>query len=82
MSNIINTAALLTLILFTFSVAGMSLFGDVGDGEFMDHNVNFKTFYIAMMTLFRASTGESWNGIMHDCYYSQDIIAVFFWTVF
>jgi flagellin-like protein len=28
MTNIINTGALLLLILFTFSVAGMSLFGD------------------------------------------------------
>jgi len=82
MSNIINTAALLTLILFTFSVAGMSLFGSVPDGDFIDHNVNFKSFYIAMMTLFRASTGESWNGIMHDCYASEGIIAVFFWTIF
>ena len=82
MSNIINTAALLTLILFTFSVAGMSLFGSVPDGDFIDHNVNFKSFYIAMMTLFRASTGESWNGIMHDCYASENIIAVFFWTAF
>lgn len=82
MSNIINTAALLTLILFTFSVAGMSLFGGVPDGEFIDHNVNFKSFYIAMMTLFRASTGESWNGIMHDCQKSEGLIAVFFWTAF
>ena len=82
MSNIINTAALLTLILFTFSVAGMSLFGSVPEGEFIDHNVNFKSFYIAMMTLFRASTGESWNGIMHDCYTSEGIIAVFYWTAF
>ena len=67
MGNILNTAALLTLILFTFSVAGMSLFGNVPDGEYIDDNVNFKSFYIAMMTLSRASTGESWNGIMHDC---------------
>jgi len=82
MGNIINTAALLTLILFTFSVAGMSLFGTVPSGEFVNENVNFRSFYIAMMTLFRASTGESWNGIMHDCYASEGIIAVFFWTAF
>jgi len=36
MQNIFNTAALLTLILFTFSVAGMILFGQVPDGEFID----------------------------------------------
>ena len=33
LGNIINTAALLMLILFTFSVAGMSLFGTI---EFND----------------------------------------------
>ena len=65
--NILNTAALLALIIFTFTVAGMSLFGEVPDGEFINENVNFRGFYIAVMTLWRASTGESWNGIMHDC---------------
>lgn len=82
MGNIFNTAALLTLILFTFSVAGMSLFGTVPYGDFVDDNVNFKSFYIAFMTLFRASTGESWNGIMHDCYTGEGLLAVFFWAAF
>jgi hypothetical protein len=80
--NIINTAMLLTLILFTFSVAGMSLFGDIPDGEFINHNVNFKSFYMAMMTLWRAATGESWNGIMHECYEVKGIIAIFFWMLY
>ena len=82
MGNIFNTAALLTLILFTFSVAGMSLFGTVPYNEFVDDNVNFKSFYIAMMTLFRASTGESWNGIMHDCFEGEGLMAVIFWIAF
>jgi len=82
MGNIINTAALLTLILFTFSVAGMSLFGEVPENEFVNEHVNFRSFYLAMMTLFRASTGESWNGIMHDCWAGAGIIAVIYWTVF
>jgi hypothetical protein len=80
--NIINTALLLTLILFTFSVAGMSLFGNIPDGEFINHNVNFKTFYLSMMTLWRASTGESWNGIMHECYMNEGVLAIFFWMLF
>ena len=82
MGNIFNTAALLTLILFTFSVAGMSLFGTVPYNDFVDDNVNFKSFYIAMMTLFRASTGESWNGIMHDCFEGEGMMAVIFWIAF
>ena len=68
MGNIMNTALLLALVLFTFTVAGMSLFGSIeDDGEFIDENVNFRSFYISLMTLWRASTGESWNGIMHSC---------------
>ena len=82
LGNILNTAALLMLIFFTFSVAGMGLFGLVPDDEFIDKNVNFRGFYIAMMTLWRASTGESWNGIMHECTTSEGIIAVFFWLLF
>jgi hypothetical protein len=79
--NILNTAALLALIIFTFTVAGMSLFGEVPDGEFINENVNFRSFYIAVMTLWRASTGESWNGIMHDCNKKQSL-AFFFWVVY
>ena len=72
LGNILNTAGLLSLILFTFSVAGMSLFGPIKitqDG-FINKNVNFRGFYDSMLTLWRAATGESWNGIMHACYNS------------
>lgn len=83
MGNIINTALLLGLVLFTFTVAGMSLFGTVqDDGEFIDENVNFRGFYISIMTLWRASTGESWNGIMHSCTRASGIISVFFWVIY
>lgn len=80
--NILNSAALLMLIFFTFTIAGMGLFGKVPDGEFIDHNVNFRSFYISMMTLFRASTGESWNGIMHDCRDATGFLAIIFWMLF
>ena len=86
LGNIINTALLLGLILFTFSVAGMSLFGNIqyegSELDFFSHNVNFTTFYLSMMTLWRASTGESYNGIMHDCYYEVGLIAIIFWLLF
>jgi len=82
LGNIINTSMLLVLILFTFSVAGMSLFGRVKDNEFLNKNVNFRSFYLSMLTLWRASTGESWNGIMHECYVEYGITAVGFWLLF
>jgi len=54
----------LMLILFTFTVAGMNLFGNLKYGDFITKNSNFESFYIALSTLWRACTGESWNGIM------------------
>jgi hypothetical protein len=81
--NILNTALLLALILFTFAVAGMSLFGTVeDDGDFIDENVNFRSFYITIMTLWRASTGESWNGIMHSTQAQTGAISVVFWVLY
>jgi len=46
---------------------GMSLFGKVKHGDFLDDHANFELFPTAVVTLFRITTGESWNGIMHDC---------------
>lgn len=83
MPNIFNTAFLLVLIYFTFAIAGMSLFSNVEYVDFLGEHVNFRQFYIAFMTLVRASTGESWNGIMHDCFlHGGGFIAVIFWAVF
>jgi len=70
------------LILFTFTVAGMNLFGNIQEGDEINKNANFSSFYLAMMTLWRACTGESWNGIMHDCQKEVGIIAVFYWLSF
>lgn len=67
LGNILTTASLLCLILFTFTVAGMNLFSNVAEGEYINKNANFKTFYLAMSTLWRACTGENWNGVMREC---------------
>lgn len=66
--SLVNVGALLMLLFLIYGVAGMDLFGELDYGEFIDENTNFKSFYNAVITLFRASTGESWNGIMHDSY--------------
>lgn len=68
LGNIGNVGMLLFLIFFTFTVAGMDLFGGMYNSDYITRNANFRSFYITIITLFRASTGENWNGIMHDCY--------------
>ena len=66
MHNILNVLLLFALIVFVFTVAGMDLFGDYYiDKPGYREDVHFQTFYSGMMVLFRASTGESWNDIMH-----------------
>lgn len=82
MGNITNVGMLLFLIFFTFSVAGMDLFGDIGNSTYITSDANFRSFYITLMTLFRASTGENWNGIMHDTIDAAGVIAVFYWISF
>lgn len=64
MNNIANVALLFLLIIFTFAVAGMNLFGDIETGHYgviNYENVNFHTFYNSCNVLIRSSTGESWN---------------------
>jgi len=57
----------LLLVFFVYAIIGISLFGKVIRGDFLTENANFESFPIAMLTVFRMSTGETWNGLMHDC---------------
>jgi hypothetical protein len=67
-----NIACLWFIVIFIYAVIGVSLYGElpVKDEEFFfgmyNEHANFSNFGKAMVTLFRMSTGESWNGIMHD----------------
>jgi Ion transport protein len=64
----INVFALLALDLFVFSVLGVNFFYGVrfGYDGYLTADANFNSFALAMLTLFRCSTGENFNGIMHD----------------
>jgi hypothetical protein len=61
----------------------MNLFGDIkkGPNGFTNSQANFRTFYSAVVTLFRPSTGEPWNGIMHDCG-DVGVVGYLFWVLF
>jgi len=65
--SLINVSALLLLMFFIYSIMGMKLFGLLDNGEFINHQANFRSLWTSMLTLFRMTTGEDWNGIMHDC---------------
>ena len=70
-----NVGSVLFLFFFIFAVMGMNLFGKVvySSGE-INRYANFEEFYWALLTLFRMSTGEAWNGLMHDCMVVKDCV--------
>ena len=61
-----NVGGVLSLFFFIYAVVGVQLFGNVKRGIHLNRHANFEHFGRALLTLFRMSTGESWNGIMHD----------------
>jgi len=82
LENIINVGTLLLLIIFTFAVAGMDIFGEMPFSENITNNANFTTFYQAMTILIRTSTGELWNVIMIECYENVGFISLVYWVTF
>lgn len=64
--SLVNVGGILFLLFFIYAVLGMQLFAGVAHGEYLSDRANFQSFGSSLVTLFRASTGESWNGIMYD----------------
>lgn len=66
-----NVFGLLGLLIYIYALLGMSFFGNVaydsGPNQAVNAHANFHSFYCAFITLFRFTTGESWNAVMHDC---------------
>ena len=65
--SVFNVGTILVLVHFIFACMGMNLFSAVKLQENLNVHANFQGFGISMLTLFRVSTGESYNAIMHDC---------------
>jgi len=64
--KLFNVTLVLLLFLILFSILGMNVFGTAKLHETLGPHGNFHTFFRSFVTLFRASTGEAWNEIMHD----------------
>lgn len=66
--SLANVIGILMLDLFVFAVIGMNVFSGVKYGKlgFLSEDVNFDSFPVAFITMFRASTGENFNGIMRE----------------
>mmetsp|Transcript_43521 Transcript_43521/g.105631 ORF Transcript_43521/g.105631 Transcript_43521/m.105631 type:complete len:2203 (+) Transcript_43521:102-6710(+) len=71
--SLLNVGSLLLLLIFVYAVLGVSLFSNLTlSGNFINRQANFRTLPNAILLLFRSVTGESWNGLMHDCMVSEE----------
>lgn len=64
--QITNFIALMFLLLFIYAALGINMFGGVLEQEYITDKNNFKQIGTAMILLFRCSTGEDWNKVMHE----------------
>ncbi|XP_028843660.1 voltage-dependent P/Q-type calcium channel subunit alpha-1A-like isoform X6 [Denticeps clupeoides] len=67
---------LIAMLFFIYAIIGMQLFGNIaivedGESAINQHN-NFRTFFQALMLLFRSATGEAWHDIMLSCLGEKD----------
>eukprot|EP00924_Labyrinthula_sp_SR-Ha-C_P002687 augustus_masked-scaffold_13-processed-gene-4.8-mRNA-1 protein AED:0.09 eAED:0.10 QI:0/-1/0/1/-1/1/1/0/1606 len=69
--SILNVGSIFILVIVIFSIIFMNLFGRVKHGEFITEDANFESFLSSFKTLIRVSTGESYNGMMHDLMVSE-----------
>ncbi|XP_052789506.1 voltage-dependent calcium channel type A subunit alpha-1-like [Mya arenaria] len=60
---------LILMLFFIAAIIGMQIFGNIQLDSHTDinrHN-NFRSFFMALMLLFRCATGENWQRIMLSC---------------
>uniref|UniRef100_A0AAY4DQF7 Voltage-dependent calcium channel alpha-1 subunit IQ domain-containing protein n=1 Tax=Denticeps clupeoides TaxID=299321 RepID=A0AAY4DQF7_9TELE len=65
---------LIAMLFFIYAIIGMQVFGNIklNDESHINQHNNFKTFFSALMLLFRSATGESWQEIMLSCLAGQE----------
>ncbi|KAI8579947.1 hypothetical protein K450DRAFT_239855 [Umbelopsis ramanniana AG] len=64
--SIINVSAVFALTLFCFAIIFNQFFALVRFGQYGTVHANFRTLATSLQTLFRMTTGEDWNGLLHD----------------
>ena len=70
--SLINIVGFMLLLFFIFAVLAVQLFSKVRRGVVLDdRHINFHDFLSAIQLLFRVTTGDGWNVVMHDCMVSK-----------
>ncbi|CAE7836442.1 unnamed protein product, partial [Symbiodinium necroappetens] len=78
--KLMNVLLILLLLLILYSILGVSLFSTTKLGETLNVHANFQNFLLAFITLFRASTGEAWNEIMHELAMTEAVMMELNWS--
>ncbi|KAJ9051747.1 hypothetical protein DSO57_1002009 [Entomophthora muscae] len=79
--NILMTMYAWVVLLITYSILFMQIFGSTRHGEDGSDVESFRNFQYTLLMLFRMTTGEGWNNFMHDytvnvplCVYSSNYL--------
>lgn len=64
--QITNFITLMFLLLFIYAALGINLFSGIHLQDYITEKNNFRQIGTAIVYLFRSSTGEDWNKIMHE----------------
>ena len=62
-----NVVSLAMLFLFIYAVLGVQLYATVQTGGALEGRAHFGNFASALSLVFRMTTGEDWQAVMHDC---------------
>ena len=63
--HMLNVGGIMFLIIYIYSVIGVSLFADIKTNGPMTKFYGFTGFYKSFITLIRIATGENWNLLMY-----------------
>jgi len=61
------TISVLFVIMWCYALIGVIMFGSTRFGVALNRHANFRNSWYALLLLFRVTTGEDWNRVMHDC---------------
>ena len=64
--SVINVMMLFFIFIYFFAIVGVYLFATTKLQEFLDPHANFQNFWTAFLQVFRMSSCDAWNDVMHD----------------
>jgi len=73
MPALANVGALMFLLIFVYTIAGIQLFALTRYGEGINAENNFRTFAGSLVIMIRSITGEGWPGLMKDIRVSEPL---------